>query len=561
MREGHFKRKYHSMKYLFTSLLAISALVISPCLAQNVGIGTSSPNAKLDISGDLALRSQAVTVADGITYALDVNTIKSSNYRLTGPTANFVIAGITAGNDGRIITLYNRTGHSLQLYNEDIAANSADRIQTGINTTLDIYPGGNVTLQYDISVNRWTVLSQHNSSLDYTGNAVLPSTAIVLSDQQVNPQLTAAGFTEDGSFSLPVTRFYPELWGWGTAPAALNALSPRGEHTAVWTGSRLLAWGGYDPVTDSYLADGKLYDPATDTWTNMAVSPLEERSLHTAQWTGTSMLIWGGLSTVQTMGNGAIYDPGANTWTTMTTVNAPTSRFDFTSVWTGTDMIVFGGRFVGTIYRSDHKKYNPVTNTWTTIAGLNAPAPRIHHSAVWTGSQMLIYGGRLADGTITNTGYLYDPVADSWTTMTSTGAPPNGNAEHRAVWTGTEMIVSGGRKHPTGTENNIYLYNPATNTWRQGPAVNNPGGTIYHSAVWTGTAMIVLGGIDDIAGVYNPAADTWYSGTITSLYGFSKHAAVWTGARMLITGNAAAQNLQQGIHATQTRQYFLYKKN
>src|SRR2546422_4372500 len=39
---------------------------------------------------------------------------------------------------------------------------------------------------------------------------------------------------------------------------------PRNHHTAVWTGSFMVIWGGYD---GSYLNTGARYDPATDTWT------------------------------------------------------------------------------------------------------------------------------------------------------------------------------------------------------------------------------------------------------------------------------------------------------
>jgi len=43
---------------------------------------------------------------------------------------------------------------------------------------------------------------------------------------------------------------------------------------------------------------------------------------------------------------------------------------------------------------------------------LNAPTPRDTHKAVWTGSRMLIWGGRYASGP--KLGGSYDPVADTW---------------------------------------------------------------------------------------------------------------------------------------------------
>jgi hypothetical protein len=153
----------------------IVCIIICVCMqhihAQNVGVGTNTPAAKFTINGDFALISAPLTVADGVNYAIDVNTTKFSNYKLTGATGNFVIAGISAGSDGRTITLYNRTGSSMEIYDEDPSAVAANRIKTSTNATLAIYTNGNVTLQYDISINRWQVQNTHYSSLDYYGGS------------------------------------------------------------------------------------------------------------------------------------------------------------------------------------------------------------------------------------------------------------------------------------------------------------------------------------------------------------------------------------------------------
>lgn len=156
------------MKQLFYLVFCLASLAAT---AQNVGIGTTSPLAKLSVNGDFSLMSAPLTITDGINYALDVNSNKFSNYRLSGPTANFVIAGITAGSEGRLITLYNRSGHSLVFYNEDPTAFDADRIITATGSTLAIYNGGAAVMQYDASLSRWIVQTTHYSSLDYYGGS------------------------------------------------------------------------------------------------------------------------------------------------------------------------------------------------------------------------------------------------------------------------------------------------------------------------------------------------------------------------------------------------------
>jgi N-acetylneuraminic acid mutarotase len=57
-------------------------------------------------------------------------------------------------------------------------------------------------------------------------------------------------------------------------------------HTAVWTGTEMIVWGGYNG--SSWLNDGWRYDPATDQWTSMSSSNAPSaRENHTAIWTGT----------------------------------------------------------------------------------------------------------------------------------------------------------------------------------------------------------------------------------------------------------------------------------
>src|SRR5438552_5208528 len=61
-------------------------------------------------------------------------------------------------------------------------------------------------------------------------------------------------------------------------------------HTAVWTGSEMIIWGG-----SGLRDDGARYNPSPDTWTPVSDNgaPLP-RSNHVAVWTGSEMLVWGG---------------------------------------------------------------------------------------------------------------------------------------------------------------------------------------------------------------------------------------------------------------------------
>src|SRR5437868_392254 len=68
------------------------------------------------------------------------------------------------------------------------------------------------------------------------------------------------------------------------------------------------------------------------------------RSYHTAVWTGSEMIIWGGVDDSGfAVNTGGKYNPGTNSWTATTTINAPSGREFHTAVWSGSEMIVWGG--------------------------------------------------------------------------------------------------------------------------------------------------------------------------------------------------------------------------
>src|SRR4030095_8781659 len=101
----------------------------------------------------------------------------------------------------------------------------------------------------------------------------------------------------------------------------------RRSHTAVWTGSRMIVWGGV--VSNTAQNTGGVYDPGMDIWMSTSVTGLvpTARADHTAVWTGTRMIVWGGSGSGVTQNTGGVYDPGSNAWTAATsTVNAPSVR-------------------------------------------------------------------------------------------------------------------------------------------------------------------------------------------------------------------------------------------
>src|SRR5882724_702524 len=273
----------------------------------------------------------------------------------------------------------------------------------------------------------------------------------------------------------------PDTW---TATSTTNTPSARELHTAVWTGSEMIVWGGYH---QAYTKTGGRYNPSTDSWTaTSTVDAPQGREFHTAVWTGSEMIVWGGITGGGTQNSGGRYNPGTDSWTATSITNAPTARNRHTAVWTGSEMIVWGGLYLRHVFNTGGR-YNPSTDSWVATNTANAPAGRLDHTAVWTGTEMIIWGGSML-----NTGGRYNPGTDSWA-ATSTAKAPAGRFFHTAVWTTNEMIIWGGFNGSNIGLNTGGRYNPTTDSWIATNITNAAGARSNHTAVWTDSEMIVWG--------------------------------------------------------------------
>ncbi len=314
-------------------------------------------------------------------------------------------------------------------------------------------------------------------------------------------------------------------------------------HTAVWTGSLMLVWGGDGARTSRH---GWRYDPALDTWSPMTPGPFEEgRTGHSAVWTGSRMIVWGGKDAVgigHALGTGAAYDPASDTWSALPTANAPTARKGHTAVWTGTVMIVWGGTNDDTGVTKTGARYDPAAGTWTATSTTGAAVARYGHVAQWTGNVMVVWGGNKAAGNPTddlNSGGRYNPATDSWLSMRTAGSPDAASFA-ASVWTGQLVVVWGGG---TPSHNTGGRYDPAADVWRATSLVNAPAGRKGHTAVWAGTRMLVYGGEtsdgipDPAVRPYDPLTDTWSKWVPAGAPSTrSEHSAVWTGSELIVWG-------------------------
>jgi N-acetylneuraminic acid mutarotase len=395
--------------------------------------------------------------------------------------------------------------------------------------TPDIGTGG----RYDPSTDSWTTTSITNAPIARVSHTAVwtGSEMIVWGGHNFSGYLSTGG------------RYNPTTNNW-TATSMVNAPDGRSSHTAVWTGSAMIVWGGNNG--SSVLNTGGKYNPTTDNWipTSITSSP-SAREFHTAVWTGSEMTVWGGYNGSD-LNTGGRYNPGTDTWRDTSTVNAPTGRSFHTAVWTGIEMIVWGG--TDGINLSTGGRYNPMSDDWTETSSGDVPAPRSGPTSVWTGSEMIVWGGIFADNQnayFLNTGGRYYPGTDRWTATSTTNAPI-GRVNQTAVWTGSEMIVWGGYYFDQAIQshwlNTGGRYNPVMDDWTATSTTNAPSGRRFHTAVWTGSEMIVWGGSNlsgflNSGGRYSPATDTWVAtSTVDAPTAREIPTAVWTGSEMIVWG-------------------------
>jgi hypothetical protein len=156
-----------------------------------------------------------------------------------------------------------------------------------------------------------------------------------------------------------------------TATTTSNVPSARDGHTAVWTGSEMIVWGGHIPF--SSLNTGGRYNPSTDSWTATSLTNAPTaRYAHTAVWTGSEMIVWGGQDTFSSFNTGGRYNPSTDSWIATSTINAPEARYSHTAIWTGSEMIVWGGQDTFSSFNTGGR-YNPSTDGWTATSTINAP--------------------------------------------------------------------------------------------------------------------------------------------------------------------------------------------
>jgi len=203
--------------------------------------------------------------------------------------------------------------------------------------------------------------------------------------------------------------FDPKADGWQQLPSMPTA---RKYFAATAVAGKVYAIGGLDD--DSELCDAvEAYDPIFGAWTQVASLPAA-RHHHTAAVVDGKIYVVGGIiydDEGEEVATGLVemYDPAADSWQQMAAM--PTARHSHVAAVVSGKIYVSGG--IALAETSDaFEAYDPVTNTWATLASLSEA--RADHASAAFNRKLYVFGGFTSSGDCLDLVEVYSPASNIW---------------------------------------------------------------------------------------------------------------------------------------------------
>jgi len=273
------------------------------------------------------------------------------------------------------------------------------------------------------------VATQPTASAGVSGwrsrTAPVPDAAAVGDDLgmfAVGRSAVALGY-RDGHYvaSVAVTAGGPFGSARPSSPARLTSAV-----TAV-SDTTLYLWGGQDTARGTPLAgpvyppSGLAFDVATQTWTSLPAAPIESRDGAVAVWTGDRLVIWGGLlgevpstgTPARVRSDGAAYAPATRTWELLPAAPGDGTLVPQHAVWSGGRMIVWTAE-QGQSSAPEHGRtlvLNLAARAWSQAAG--PPLNTAGSSLVATASGPVAVAVSLGQSQAAR----FDPTTSGWSAM------------------------------------------------------------------------------------------------------------------------------------------------
>jgi hypothetical protein len=239
------------------------------------------------------------------------------------------------------------------------------------------------------------------------------------------------------------------------------------DSAAIWDGARIVV-----ALRRNGKWKGTAFDPCANAWEPIAeTTTLSRVEPWPSEMRDKPYLPAGANGSVESFSKLTVWDPARKAWVLVEGATPLAPRSLQTVAWVDHRLMVWGGWSYGVGVFGDGAVLDFARKTWKKMSAVGAPSPRFAPTAVaWTGSRLLVWGGRF-QGTdyrtlrLVSGGAAYDPGADRWTPMSSENAP-SPRTDATVVWTGRKLVVWSGATQPGGPAlPDGGIYDPATDRW------------------------------------------------------------------------------------------------
>jgi len=250
----------------------------------------------------------------------------------------------------------------------------------------------------------------------------------------VNGKIYAIGGMNNNSYLNVNEEYDPITDKWTTKTPMPTA---RSGFAIVVYQNRVYAIGGTkgDSTTESsgFTPVTEVYTPATDTWTIKTPMPMPRADLSASVVDGKIYLI-GGKKYVEhdpfyeESDLNEVYDPGTDSWTNMTSI--PTATFGYASAVVDKRIYIIGGgiqfweRWDFTFVEAN-QIYDPENDNWTIGATFDPPLSYMAATAtsgIDAFKRIYVMGGFFSDG-YSNATHVYNPKSNAWGTGSAMPTP------------------------------------------------------------------------------------------------------------------------------------------
>jgi len=225
--------------------------------------------------------------------------------------------------------------------------------------------------------------------------------------------------------------------------------------------------------------------------------------------------------------------------------------------WTGTELLTARAGCCDGLGSVNLSAFDPGTDAWHALPPTPL-TPRTEAAGAWTGTEMVVAGGRASpdglasDAVPATDGAAWDAATDAWHAIAP--MPTTLPGDPTAVWTGREVLVwsSAPATGNSAGREVVLAYDPSLDTWRTlAPSGLTPRAGAF--VVWTGRVLVVWGGLNtDFTAAYgdgaalDPATDTWHRLPPAPVPARGQGTAVWSGHEVLLWGGDTGAGAEVG---------------